>query len=189
MEINMTQTNIPEDKSSAVVLTDKHGGVRYLNEFGQIHRDGDLPALVNHEGTFYFKNGLLHRENGPAAINSHQEVYYKDGLIHRDGDLPALINFIKDKENNKEVFSQAYYKHGKFHRENGPALIWTTGSYQHYKNGLLHNENGPACHYVKSGKTEDEYWLNGESVTKIGHKIRTLRNNLLSNENHKKYKP
>lgn len=174
----MSKVEIPTDQSSAVKLTDKHGGVSFLNEFGQIHIEGDLPAEINHHGTFYYKNGNLHREHGPALINSHQEVYFYNGMCHREGDLPAIIHYLGDKE----VMCQEYYQNDVLHRENGPAMMWSTGSYQHYKNGKLHNENGPACHYVENGKTTDEYWLNGVQVPKFAHTLVSLKDSILGSK-------
>lgn len=175
----MSNVKIPEDQSSAVILTDRHGGIRYLNEFGQLHREGDLPAEINHLGTFFYKNGALHRDNEPAFINSHQEIYFQNGIRHREGDLPAAIHFIKNKDGTKEVTAQEYYKKDILHRDNGPALIWSSGSYQHYNNGLLHNENGPACHYVENGKTVDEYWLKGVRVPKFAHTIIAMKDSVI----------
>lgn len=177
----MSKVEIPSDGSSAVAITDKHGVTRYFNEFGQLHREGDLPAEINpnHETVLYYKNGLLHRDNGPALINSHQECYYQHGAKHREGDLPALIHFIKHDSGSKEILSQEYFQNNVHHREHGPALMWSSGSYQHYRNGLLHNENGPACHYVENGKTTDEYWLNGVQVPKFAHKLVSMKESIL----------
>lgn len=171
----MSKVEIPSDGSSAVMITDKHGAVRFLNEFGKLHREGDLPAEINHQGSFYYQNGLLHRDNGPAIIGNHQECYFKYGMRHRDGDLPAVIHYLGENE----ILSQEYYQNDVLHREHRPALIWSTGSYQHYKHGKLHNENGPACHYVENGKTIDEYWLNGVQVPKFAHKLVSIKESIL----------
>lgn len=168
-----------QSSSTEVIITDSRGVVRYLNEFGQLHRDGNLPAVIDRQNLEYYQYGELHRENGPAVINDNQEVYYRHGLKHRE-DGPAVEHFIKDDNGNKELMSQEYYRDGELHREHGPALIWTTGSYQHYRHGKLHNENGPACHYVKNGKTIDEYWLDGKNVSKMIHQIHLMRKRLFS---------
>lgn len=36
---------------------------------------------------------------------------------------------------------------GKFHRKNGPALIYKDGTKMWYKNGYLHREDGPAIEW------------------------------------------
>jgi antitoxin component YwqK of YwqJK toxin-antitoxin module len=176
---------IPSDGSSAVVLTDKHGVTRYLNEFGQLHREGDLPAQIDSNGDVrYYKNGSLHRDgNQPAVITSNLEAYYKHGSPHRE-DGPAIIHTL-DFNGVKKLVVQEYYKDGLLHRENGPARLWETGSYQHYKNGQLHNEKGPACHWVEHNKNRDEYYLNGNSLSKFAHRLLTIRNDLSSNNSKK----
>ena len=83
------------------------------NTFGQLHRDGGLPA----------------RE----WINGTKE-WYKDGQKHRDDGLPAVEYANGTKE---------WYVHGKLHRENGlPAVEWADGGRAWWVNGKLHREGG-----------------------------------------------
>jgi hypothetical protein len=44
-------------------------------------------------------------------------VYFKNNLVHRDNDEPAIITKTAEKHHIK-----AWYKDGKLHRENGPAI-------------------------------------------------------------------
>lgn len=37
---------------------------------------------------------------------------------------------------------------GKFHRVDGPAVIYPCGSVMHYRHGVWHNESGPAVVYA-----------------------------------------
>lgn len=62
--------------------------------------------IIDGEGTErWFKDGLLHREDGPAVIKKNgYKAWYKDGLRHRE-DGPAMINldgsnyyYMNDKE-------------------------------------------------------------------------------------------
>jgi hypothetical protein len=182
----MSSIQIPADGSSAVMITDKHGTIRYMNEFGQLHREDDLPAIIELNGTMtYYQHGLKHRDGDkPAYISSSQQCYYQLDSLHRDGDKPALIHLIDNK-----IVSQAYYQHGLLHRNKGPAMSWDTGSYQYYQHGVLHNDNGPACHYVRENGTQDDYYLNGKAMSVVGFKMATLRRNLFSekNDNHAKW--
>jgi len=50
----------------------------------------------------YYKDGLLHREDGPAWVENYQQKYYKNGELHRE-DGPAIINEEKEE----------YYLHNK----------------------------------------------------------------------------
>ena len=53
--------------------------------------------------------------------------HYKNNVLHRDEDLPAVIFARGDLE---------YYKYGKRHRNNGPAVIRACGTCSWYKNGV-----------------------------------------------------
>ena len=78
----------------------------WRNPEGQIHRDGDEPAII--------------------YVNGNQE-WYKKGEIHRDGDLPAIIYSNGEK---------AWYKNGNHHRDGDfPAIICSNGDKYWYKNG------------------------------------------------------
>jgi hypothetical protein len=85
----------------------------------KMHSDGDI--------TFMNKDGLLHREDGPAYIGfDGQQSWYKNGKLHRvDG--PAIMN------SNGNRF---WYREGKCHREDGPAVIYADGQ----KNWFLDDE-------------------------------------------------
>ena len=50
-----------------------------------------------------------------------------NGVLHRDGDLPAVISARGDLE---------YWKNGRRHRDNGPAIIRKDGVCSWYKNGV-----------------------------------------------------
>jgi hypothetical protein len=39
--------------------------------------------------------------------------------------------------------TQFWYKDGKRHREDGPAIIWPDGYQSWWKDGKLHREDGP----------------------------------------------
>ena len=61
---------------------------------GKLHRDGDKPAIICHDGTRkWYKNGKLHRDGDEPAVIHHDgtKEWYKNGKLHRDGDEPAMI--------------------------------------------------------------------------------------------------
>ncbi len=80
---------------------------------------------------------------------------------------------------------QAWYKDGKYHRDDGPAFIWPNGTQYWYKDGEPHREDGPAFiwpngyqSWWKDGKLhrEDgpaiirpdgyqEWYINGKDIT------------------------
>jgi hypothetical protein len=51
---------------------------------------------------------------------------------------------------------------GKWHRENGPAVEYTSGAKRWYYNGRLHRTDGPAVLWADGNKF---WWLNGQPVT------------------------
>ena len=48
------------------------------------------------------------------------------------------------------------------HREDGPAIEWTSGSKAWYINGKLHREDGPANEWTVGG---NEWWVDGKRLT------------------------
>ena len=102
----------------------------------------------------YFLDGVLHREDGPAAIypNGTKE-YYKHGVLHRlDG--AALIH---------KYGTETWYKDGKIHRDSdAPAFSDMNGTKYYYKNGELYRDNDGAAVEYRNGT--EEYWTNGKIV-------------------------
>jgi hypothetical protein len=58
--------------------------------------------------------------------------------------------------------SKIWYRHGKYHREDGPAAEWYNGETWWCREGRLHREDGPAFIGADGSKS---WWLNGEQVT------------------------
>lgn len=69
-----------------------NGNEVWYNDDGEVHRDGDEPAIICLDGSLYF---------------------YKNGKRHRDGDNPAIIH---------DTGEEFFYKDGKMHRTIGPAF-------------------------------------------------------------------
>ena len=127
----------------------KHGEYKYYLQF---------ITTIKH-----YKYDLLHREDGPAVIESHingscYEQWYKDGKVHRIG-LPACV-----LSNNSILTSEMWVQEGKIHREDGPAFImWyfngNLNEVKYYKDGKLHREDGPASLILKeNGEICHEVW-------------------------------
>ena len=55
-----------------------------------------------------------------------------------------------------------WYKNGRIHRDDGPAVESADGTKFWYKNGKIHREDGPAREYANSYK---EYWLNDKEYS------------------------
>jgi hypothetical protein len=74
--------------------------------------------VIENSDNFWYKDDLLHREDGPAAeYLDGDKCWYKEGKLHRIG-YPAIEWNNGDKE---------WYVEGKLHREDGPAIDWRNG--------------------------------------------------------------
>lgn len=63
----------------------------------------------------------------------------------------------RDRLNKETIVADsciAWYKNGKLHREDGPAIEWKNGNKEWYKNGKPHRIDGPALEYPEYGN----YW-------------------------------
>lgn len=92
--------------------THKLGSTYYLPN-GWLHRD-DGPAYIDSDSGwhYWYQNNLLHREDGPAIESPVYTEWRFNGQLHRD-DGPAI-----DGLNRKE-----WWVNGQLHRERGPAII------------------------------------------------------------------
>jgi hypothetical protein len=58
--------------------------------------------------------------------------------------------------------NKSWWFNGKLHREDGPAIEYSSGSKQWYRNGKKHRIDGPACEYCNG----DKFWyLNGKLLS------------------------
>lgn len=125
---------------------------------GILHRE-DGPASIKDFGNGvsikeWYLNGQPHRENGPAFEHSNgQKKWYKNGIIHRENG-PAVEHANGQKE---------WLINGVYHRENGPAI--EGNSHTWYKNGHKHRIGGPAYYELCDDHNlnpRQEWWENGK---------------------------
>jgi hypothetical protein len=89
----------------------------YIKYKVRVYADGDK---------FWYLNGKLHREDGPAVEDSDgNKFWYLNGQLHRE-DGPA----IEWANGNK-----CWYIKAKRHREDGPAIEYSDGYKVWYLNG------------------------------------------------------
>jgi hypothetical protein len=132
-------------------ITYKDGSVEYY-ENGQLHRNGDLPASIETScmRNVYYKHGRIHRDNDePAVVSENLKIYYKDGLRHREYG-PAYISPLTEiwyyygkphRYDQPAVFNNGdeyYYENGILHRDNDlPAIELANGCKYWYINGEI----------------------------------------------------
>ena len=75
-------------------------------------------------------------------------------LINRNNDFDIMEI---DSEGN-----EFYYRKGKLHRLNGPAIERQNGYKAYYVNNKRHRLDGPAIKWANDYK---EYWINGQQFT------------------------
>ena len=100
------------DKIEVIERTWNHAGLICKSiewrKNGLLHRE-DGPAVVWSGGTYWYKNGLLHRDNGPALETDPTRSWYKNGVLHRE-DGPAYESY-----NGKSLLRE-WYVDGKIKR-------------------------------------------------------------------------
>lgn len=90
-------------------------------------------------------NDKLHSIGDAPAIVSHGEAFwYRDGILHRDNDLPAVVRDSVDLFDLSAEFQYEWWFEGKRHRQNSslPAAIGFFGSQVYYQHGKIHNDTG-----------------------------------------------
>ncbi len=115
------------------ILLASVGAALISNEF--IHKEGQGEYIGNGT-TIWKKDGQLHRESGPAAINKDGSFkYYINGEVSRiDG--PAVFN--------SETGSKEWWLNGKRHRIGGPAIEFKNGVEIYFVDGIRQNQpNNP----------------------------------------------
>jgi hypothetical protein len=60
-------------------------------------------------------------------------------------------------------------KEGRFHRLNGPAIIYFDGDTYWYKHGKLHRDDGPAVEWPSDGT--EEWYKDGEEYEPSAHEL------------------
>jgi hypothetical protein len=86
----------------------------------------EIPINVTIGDKYWYCNGKLHREDGPAVEQANNDKYwYVNGKLHRE-DGPA----IEYSDGGRE-----WYINGKLHREDGPAIEWIDGYKEWWVNG------------------------------------------------------
>lgn len=141
----------------------------YTEEMHQKY--GTVGLFLTDESEVYFKNGKLHRLDGPAVTiywsNQKREQYwFKEGNLHRE-DGPAYISNHKD---NGKIQCEKYAIYGGLHRENAPAKIeygldGLKVKESFFSHGYKHRSTGPAVitHLLKG--PSEEWFIKGEKLS------------------------
>jgi hypothetical protein len=120
---------VVSDTPATNILED--GTKEWRNEKRELHRVGG-PAIVHADNSskYWYRNGELHREDGPAAVSSEGKAWFRNGLRHRS-DGPAVELENGDKQ---------WYTNGEPHRVDGPAVERADGTKEWWFDGKQVNE-------------------------------------------------
>ena len=77
-------------------------------------------------GRRWYREGQLHREDGPAIEEKGRREWYIFGRLHREYG-PAIQN----------AYGVAWFRHGKKHRDDGPAVEAADGRVEWWTDGRL----------------------------------------------------
>lgn len=129
------------------------------NQQKMVLHNTNYAAVIDNNGLSWYRYGVKHRSDGPAYIDNAYGDYtwYTNGVIHCDADIPAK----QDKDYHGKIRIQ-YYKHGKLHRLNGPAVITDNSKFEWYFEGQLHRIGAPAVQSPAS--TSWHQIIDGKSV-------------------------
>jgi len=119
---------------------------------------------------WWYKNGNLHREDGPAYIDSsgYEEWWLNGKNYFSESEWKKELEKLKKKSPikkkiEKKIDSKVLKLNSKKDSipENYTGIIkWDYGNIEHYENGNLHREDGPA--YIDSSGYK-EWWLHGRA--------------------------
>ena len=163
--------------------------------YEDLYREGAGPHVMTDFAYYWYKGGVLHRDNGPAII------YHKNGIgeTWRNGEYYGKVtlgrSFKRETEdimsinNKKDLKAFVYYtREGRYEtnqydlipfdkldRINGPAFIdRSTETLVWYVSGKRHREKGPAV--IRVGGKSGEHWLNGVySTTSYFYNLSNMR--------------
>lgn len=108
------------------------GPARIFPDCEEYYDQGKLFKVVNTKTLLikYCKDGLLHREGGPAYVNGSTQIWFLNGLLHREGG-PAM-------ETSKY---KAWYRKGQFSNPDGPHMETKKGYKAWFVGGVLYHSD------------------------------------------------
>lgn len=156
------RANACKGYNSSQLTFDENDNQRWEKD-GKLHRENG-PALIDSKSRQWYRNGLLHREDGPAIVNNNgDKIWCFNGLVHRSKG-PA-----KEYANGDRI----WYWRGKIHRRNNPAAIYANGD-KHWKiNGVFHREDGPA---IEKANGEKIWFVDGIKIDNCEKYKKALEN-------------
>lgn len=76
--------------------------------------------------------------------------------------VSSIFSFSIFSRPSVAFFICLWYHNGQFHRTDGPAIIYPSGSQEWWLYGKRHRTDGPAIIWINGG---NEWWLNGQLIS------------------------
>ena len=123
---------------------------------------------------WFLDEKIYHRKKGPAIEwKNGEKWWFKHGLMHRENNLPALEKdekkeyweygqeYILQENGTKEFYYNDYFDLSiKLHRNKFPAIEYANGDEEWWFNGKRHRLDGPAVTYG-----DKKFWfIEGEFI-------------------------
>lgn len=107
---------------------------------------GGIEILSTPLAVMWRRNGMLHREDGPAYERADgTKRYYRQGLLHRE-DGPAVVH---------PDGTCLWFRHGVLCREDGPPVIFGDGSREWIWGETSYRETAPQSPVASEGQEAD----------------------------------
>ena len=153
---------------NGIIIKDMRNGDTYKN--GVLHSFDGEPARIRGTYKEWYKDGKLQNEDSPAKIEINEEgrlveYYYTNGILHRD-DGPACIQYRIKEEYYNEYYYEYFSKEGI--RKNISSINkrqFNLYTEKWVQNGWKHRDNDEPAHleYYPNGSLYVEMWThNGE---------------------------
>jgi hypothetical protein len=89
-----------------------------------------------------------------------------------DGDVIDTEDYAGPTDPYDSLLEMYTDENNQLHREDGPAEIWKKGDWGYYKHGKKHRIDGPAVYKSK----RFEYWIDGNKCKSKAEFIRIVKN-------------
>lgn len=193
----ITIAKIPEKFTGVCYIVHNRATMKLKD--GRFHCETDAAIVYDRGRKVWYKNGVMHRLDGPALEDGAEKDYWINGTkysIENHQKHPDVIDHknkqMKAKPLNIATWVQIHGQHeGYFfiedegtyiylkkgirrHREDGPALIDKEGNKYWWQNDKKHRLDGPAIEF-HDGKVE--YWIDDVHYSKESYlkKIEELK--------------
>lgn len=142
-----------------------------FNIDGLPHSFDDKEAVIRSDGTReWYTNGKLDRPKGPSVIIPYDTQIIPpinpDSMTERERNILQKISLDIRPDTERHETRKFFNKGVLDDIEDGPAVQYPDGGFEHYKNGQLHYRNGPT---VKYSDGTVEYWVKGQLHRRNGY--------------------